>query len=67
MHRQQIGSREAIEHITQYLAWAPGDLRARWLLNIAYMTLGEYPERVPRAFLIPRDAFRSKLDAGQIR
>ena len=65
MHRQQIGSREAIEHISQYLAWAPGDLRARWLLNVAYMTLGEYPERVPRAFLIPRDAFGSKIDAGR--
>jgi hypothetical protein len=65
MHRQQIGSREAIEHILQYLAWAPGDLRARWLLNVAYMTLGEYPERVPRAFLIPRDAFQSKIDAGR--
>ena len=37
----------------------------RWLLNIAYMTLGEYPEHVPRAFLIPRDAFASKLDVGQ--
>ena len=64
IHRQQIGSREAIEHFKRYLSWAPGDLRARWLLNIAYMTLGEYPERVPKAFLIPRDAFRSKLDAG---
>ncbi len=65
MHRQQIGSRDAIKHLSAYLEWSPGDLRARWLLNIAYMTLGEYPERVPRAFLIPRDAFSSKLDVGR--
>ena len=28
MHQQQLGSREAIKHFTDYLAWAPGDLRA---------------------------------------
>ena len=67
MHHQQVGSRDAIKHFTAYLAWAPGDLRARWLLNVAYMTLGEYPQRVPRPFLIPRDAFRSKLDIGQFK
>ena len=67
VHQQQLGSREAIEHFTAYLEWAPGDLRARWLLNIAYMTLGEYPQGVPKAFLIPRDIFRSKLDIGQFK
>ena len=67
VHRQQLGSREAIKHFTAYLAWAPGDLRARWLLNLAYMTLGEYPDHVPKAFLIPSDIFRSKLDIGQFK
>ena len=67
MHRQQIGSREAIEHFTSLPGVGARRLAARWLLNIAYMTLGEYPERVPRAFLIPRDAFRSKLDVGPFR
>ena len=38
------GSREAVEWFTDYLDEWPGDLRVRWLLNIAYMTLGEYPE-----------------------
>ena len=65
IHRQQNGSRDAIKHFSSYLKMAPGDLRVRWLLNIAYMTLGEYPERVPGAFVIPRDAFASKLDVGQ--
>ena len=64
VHVQQAGSREAIEQFTAYLEWSPGDLAVRWLLNIAYMTLGEYPEKVPPAFLIPLDSFRSKLDVG---
>jgi hypothetical protein len=64
VHVQQTGSREAIKHFTSYLEWSPGDLRARWLLNIAYMTLGEYPQKVPRAFLIPPGKSRSKLDVG---
>jgi hypothetical protein len=65
VHAQQAGSREAVKQFTAYLGWSPGDLRIRWLLNLAYMTLGEYPEKVPPAFLIPIDGFRSKLDVGR--
>ena len=31
---------------TAYLRERPEDLGVRWLLNIAYMTLGEYPDKV---------------------
>jgi hypothetical protein len=31
----------------------PNDLDSRWLLNIAYMTIGEYPFNVPPEWLIP--------------
>ncbi|MFI5454110.1 MAG: FG-GAP-like repeat-containing protein [Isosphaerales bacterium] len=65
VHTQQAGSREAVKQFIAYLKWSPGDLRVRWLLNIAYMTLGEYPKRVPPGFLIPPDSFRSKLDVGR--
>ena len=34
-------------------------MEARWLLNVASMTLGSYPDGVPRQFLIPPTAFRS--------
>ena len=37
----------------------------RWLLNIAYMTLGDYPDRVPAKYLIPLEPFRSKIDVGR--
>ena len=66
LHHQQAGSRAAIKEFTTYLSSSPGDLRIRWLLNIAYMTLGEYPDKVPSRFLIPLDSFRSKIDVGPI-
>ena len=53
IHRQPSGSRAAIEHFTRYLRQRPEDLGAKWLLNVAYMTLGEYPDRVPGEFLLP--------------
>jgi hypothetical protein len=65
VHRNQEGSREAIRQFTAYLEEWPGDLRVRWLLNLAYMTLGEYPDRVPPAYVIPLDRFRSKIDVGR--
>ena len=43
----------------------PATCAIRWLLNIAAMTLGEYPEKVPPRYLIPLDPFRSKLDLGR--
>jgi hypothetical protein len=65
VHTNTAGSREAVKHFTAYLDEVPGDLRVRWLLNIAYMTLGEYPRKVPPKFLIPLDTFHSKIDVGR--
>lgn len=65
MHTKPAGSREAIKSFTEYLAQAPGDLRIRWLLNLAYMTLGEYPSKVPSKYLVPLDFLASKGDAGR--
>jgi hypothetical protein len=65
VHRNPEGSREAVKWFTTYLEEKPGDLRVVWLLNIAYMTLGEYPEKVPKKYLIPIKLFRSKIDVGR--
>lgn len=65
VHQHPSGSREAIKHFTAYLKELPGDLRVRWLLNLAFMTLGEYPEQVPPEYLISLDSFQSKLDVGR--
>ena len=65
VHQRTEGSREAIRWFTEYLGERPEDLGVRWLLNIAHMTLGEYPEKVPASYLIPTEAFRSRHQAGR--
>jgi tetratricopeptide (TPR) repeat protein len=58
-------SRKAIQYFLRYLEASPPELEVRWLLNLAYMTVGEYPEEVPAKFLIPPSAFASKEDIGR--
>jgi hypothetical protein len=62
VHRRVAGSREAIEHFRRYLGQRPEDLGVQWLLNVAYMTLGEYPEGVPGEFLLPLGRFAAAGD-----
>jgi len=52
-HCDIAGSQEAINLYEKLLAINPNDLESRWLVNIAYMTLGKYPKEVPRNYLIP--------------
>jgi tetratricopeptide (TPR) repeat protein len=58
-------SKHAIEYFEKYLELRPNDLEARWLLNLAYATLGEYPAGVPAAYRIPEENFRSKENVGR--
>ena len=44
VHTKPDGSRLAIKHFTEYLTRFPDDLEAKWLLNLAHMTLGEHPD-----------------------
>ncbi len=46
VHTNPTGSRLAIEHFTSTSNAFPDDLEVRWLLNLAHMTLGEYPDKV---------------------
>jgi len=62
VHKLQAGSRHAIEVLEQLLKDYPDDLSSRWLLNIAYMTVGEYPAKVPERWLVPPKAFDSDYD-----
>lgn len=57
IHSAQEGSRKAREYLLQYLKEVPGDPGACWLLNIASMTLGEYPNGVPEQYRVPETAF----------
>lgn len=40
---------------------------ARWLLNIAAMTLGEYPEGVPEEFRVPPEFFAAETEFPKFR
>jgi hypothetical protein len=59
-HLLPRGSRGAIALFGEQLAEFPRDLASRWLLNLAHMTLGEYPDKVPAPFLIPPGTFASE-------
>ena len=52
VHQNQSGSARAVEYFTRALAQDPKNLETRWLLNVAYMTLGKYPDGVPPDYLI---------------
>lgn len=61
-HLLPRGSRGAIAMFNAHLAEFPNDFSTRWLLNLAHMTLGEYPEKVNPEYLIPVEKFASEFD-----
>lgn len=65
VHKLTRGSTEASKVLTALLEREPDNLGARWLLNIAAMTLGNYPAGVPKRWLIPESAFASDHDIGR--
>jgi len=58
-------SKHAIDYFQKYLERQPNDLEVRWLLNLAYMTLGQYPSGVPVQYRIPVEDFQSKQNIGR--
>jgi len=67
VHILPRGSRAAIGLLTQLLERNPARFDAGWLLNIAYMTLGEYPASVPAQWRIDPQAFASGYDIKHFR
>jgi len=68
VHQNPAGSRLAINHFTEYLERFPGDFEVQWLLNVAHMTLGEYPQKVDPRYLIRLDRYeKSEFDIGRFR
>lgn len=67
VHKLQRGARGAVKTLLEVLAEHPKDLSARWLLNISYMTLGEYPAKVPTQWLIDPSKFKSDCDIGRFK
>ncbi len=66
IHTSPAGSRLAARHFTEYLRQFPDDLEVKWLLNLAKMTLGEYPDGVEPRHRLVFDAFlKSEFDVGR--
>jgi hypothetical protein len=67
-HTNPKGSQLAIRHFTEYLEQFPDDLSIHWLLNLAHMTLGEYPDGVDPRYLVRLDKYiNSEFDIGRFR
>lgn len=64
-HKLTAGAEKAIEYFKKHLESDPNNLEVRWLLNLAYMALGKYPNEVPKAQLLPPAAFESKESIGR--
>lgn len=57
VHRHPSGAKRAFDIYLARLEQTPDDLESRWLINIAAMALGEYPQNPPARFLIPPEVF----------
>jgi hypothetical protein len=66
IHQRREGSAQAIRFFEEILRDVdPEDdlyVEAQWLYNIAHMTLGGYPDRVPEPFRVPEDVFRTPIE-----
>lgn len=77
IHTQTHGSRAAARYFAEILANVPVDLpeterldivdSARWLLNVAHMTLGEYPAGVPLQHRMPTSFFETEIEFPRFR
>ncbi|UKN02384.1 CRTAC1 family protein [Paracrocinitomix mangrovi] len=56
-HIKKEGSEKAIEMFKLVLDRSPDHYTARWLMNVAYMTLGKYPDEVPQEYYIDFQKF----------
>jgi len=64
-YTQTAASAKAIQYFTKYLDRKPDDLEVKWLLNLAYMTLGKHPSGVPPKYLLPLSSFGTGESIGR--
>ncbi len=71
LHVDEEGSRQAMQSFREALASFGQNealrLSARWLLNVAAMTIGEYPKGLSEAERLPEGLFRSTVEFPRFR
>ena len=65
IHTEKRGAEGAVREYTATLEHDPQNLLARWLLNIAYMQLGKWPQEVPKQWVAGPELFKSDYDIGR--
>lgn len=60
-------SEKAIYYFARFLEKKPDSLEVKWLLNLAYMSVGKYPAGVPSKYLIAPSVFASKENVGRFK
>ncbi|MEJ2112966.1 MAG: CRTAC1 family protein [Flavobacteriaceae bacterium] len=61
-HVLREGSEKSIIILNDLLKQNPNDLECQYLLNIAHMTLGQYPGKVPQQFRLPESHFNNSAE-----
>jgi hypothetical protein len=64
-HTIKRGAQGAIREYGAILQRDPQNTLARWLINIAYMQLGQWPEAVPAYWLASPELYKSEYDIGR--
>jgi hypothetical protein len=60
IHVDKKGSENAARWFTMALELSPADVSTMWLLNVAHMTLGTWPDAVPEKWRIPAASFAAE-------
>jgi len=61
------GVKSAIQIYESLLTRNPNDKEVIWLLNFAYMTLGEFPDKVPAKWRLPANSFKSDVEIPKFK
>lgn len=59
-YSMKSGPENAIKIYKRILAKYPDDAQSIWLLNLAYMAIGQWPDGVPVKFRMPEEVFRKR-------
>jgi hypothetical protein len=62
---ERRGAEGAFRELIADLEKDPNDLKLRWLLSIAALTLGKYPDDVPEKWRVPPSTLESEYDIGR--
>ena len=65
IHTMLRGAKGAVREFTAALEKDPKDFKSQWLLNLAYMQMGQYPDKVPKQWLVPPSLYSSEYDVGR--